>query len=67
VRRAATRRSALITWAERDGIVIEDDYDSELRYDRRPVVACRVSVLATSHSAPRCAALRHPAGIDTRI
>jgi len=32
------RRSALMRWAERvDGFVIEDDYDSEFRYDRRPV------------------------------
>lgn len=32
------RRSALMRWAERvGGVVIEDDYDSEFRYDRRPV------------------------------
>ncbi len=32
------RRSALMRWAERvGGIVIEDDYDSEFRYDRRPI------------------------------
>lgn len=32
------RRSALVRWAERaNGLVIEDDYDSELRYDRRPI------------------------------
>ncbi|MEP6463832.1 MAG: PLP-dependent aminotransferase family protein [Frankiaceae bacterium] len=32
------RRNALLRWAERvDGIVIEDDYDSEFRYDRRPI------------------------------
>ena len=32
------RRSALIRWAEGvNGVVIEDDYDSEFRYDRRPV------------------------------
>jgi GntR family transcriptional regulator/MocR family aminotransferase len=32
------RRLALIDWAERvGGLVIEDDYDAEFRYDRRPV------------------------------
>ncbi len=32
------RRTELITWAqERDGFVIEDDYDGEFRYDRQPV------------------------------
>jgi GntR family transcriptional regulator/MocR family aminotransferase len=32
------RRAALIAWArEVDGIVIEDDYDAEFRYDREPV------------------------------
>jgi GntR family transcriptional regulator/MocR family aminotransferase len=32
------RRAALLAWAEkRGGIVIEDDYDAEYRYDRQPV------------------------------
>jgi GntR family transcriptional regulator/MocR family aminotransferase len=35
---APDRRAALIAWARRrDGIVIEDDYDAEFRYDRDPV------------------------------
>jgi GntR family transcriptional regulator/MocR family aminotransferase len=35
---AAKRRHALVEWAARnDGFVIEDDYDSEFRYDREPV------------------------------
>jgi GntR family transcriptional regulator/MocR family aminotransferase len=35
---AAPRRHALAEWAGRtDGYVIEDDYDSEFRYDREPV------------------------------
>jgi GntR family transcriptional regulator/MocR family aminotransferase len=35
---AAKRRRALLAWAARnDGFVIEDDYDSEFRYDREPV------------------------------
>jgi GntR family transcriptional regulator/MocR family aminotransferase len=36
----ADRRTALLSWAERrPGIVIEDDYDAEYRYDRDPVGA----------------------------
>ncbi len=32
------RRAALLRWAHRvDGVVVEDDYDAEFRYDRRPV------------------------------
>jgi GntR family transcriptional regulator / MocR family aminotransferase len=32
------RRLALLRWAERvSGLVIEDDYDSEFRYDKQPV------------------------------
>ena len=35
---APERRHALLAWAERhDGFVVEDDYDSEFRYDREPV------------------------------
>ena len=35
---SAARRSALIHWADRvDGLVLEDDYDPEFRFDRRPV------------------------------
>lgn len=37
---AAGRRAALAAWAEReDGLIIEDDYDAEYRYDRPPVAA----------------------------
>ncbi|MFJ4683458.1 PLP-dependent aminotransferase family protein [Streptomyces sp. NPDC088789] len=36
----ATRRAAVIEWARaRGGVVLEDDYDGEFRYDRRPVGA----------------------------
>jgi GntR family transcriptional regulator/MocR family aminotransferase len=32
------RRAALLRWAEAvDGVILEDDYDSEFRYDREPV------------------------------
>jgi len=34
------RRAALVRWArETDALIIEDDYDGELRYDRQPVGA----------------------------
>jgi len=34
----AARRHALVDWArDRDGFIVEDDYDSEFRYDREPV------------------------------
>lgn len=34
------RRHALLSWArERDGVIIEDDYDAEHRYDRPPLRA----------------------------
>ncbi|MEV5790724.1 MULTISPECIES: PLP-dependent aminotransferase family protein [unclassified Streptomyces] len=36
----AERRAAVIDWARaRDGVILEDDYDGEFRYDRRPVGA----------------------------
>jgi GntR family transcriptional regulator/MocR family aminotransferase len=35
---APARRAALVDWAHRvDGVIAEDDYDAEFRYDRRPV------------------------------
>jgi GntR family transcriptional regulator/MocR family aminotransferase len=35
---AGHRRQALIAWARRcGGVIIEDDYDAEFRYDREPV------------------------------
>ncbi|GII97738.1 hypothetical protein Slu03_01160 [Sediminihabitans luteus] len=35
---APGRRDAVVRWAQDvDGLVIEDDYDAEFRYDRRPV------------------------------
>ena len=34
------RRAAVLAWArEVDGLVLEDDYDADFRYDRRPVPA----------------------------
>jgi GntR family transcriptional regulator/MocR family aminotransferase len=37
---APGRRARLLDWARRvDGLVVEDDYDAEFRYDRRPVGA----------------------------
>jgi GntR family transcriptional regulator/MocR family aminotransferase len=35
---APARRAALVDWARRTGgLILEDDYDAEYRYDRRPV------------------------------
>jgi len=35
---APERRAELLGWARRaDGLILEDDYDAEFRYDRRPV------------------------------
>ena len=35
----AARRRELVAWARGGGLVVEDDYDAEHRYDRRPVAA----------------------------
>ncbi len=41
---APHRRRELLAWAESaDGLVIEDDYDAEYRYDRTPVPAMHAS------------------------
>jgi GntR family transcriptional regulator/MocR family aminotransferase len=37
------RRQDLLGWAARGGLVIEDDYDAEHRYDRAPVAALQAS------------------------
>ncbi|MFG7943508.1 MocR-like pyridoxine biosynthesis transcription factor PdxR [Streptomyces cacaoi] len=54
----ADRRSAVVDWARRTGgLVLEDDYDGEFRYDRHPVGALqgldpeRVVHLGTSSKA----------------
>ena len=36
---APARRGAVIAWARTGGLVIEDDYDAEFRYDRAPLAA----------------------------
>jgi GntR family transcriptional regulator/MocR family aminotransferase len=37
---APERRTALLQWAQRvDGVILEDDYDAEFRFDGRPVAA----------------------------
>jgi GntR family transcriptional regulator / MocR family aminotransferase len=41
---SAERRAALLAWAARtDALVVEDDYDGELRYDRRSVRALQAA------------------------
>ena len=44
---APPRRRALLQWAGDGGLVIEDDYDAEHRYDRAPVAA--LAALAPEH------------------
>lgn len=34
-----SRRAALVEWARAGGLVVEDDYDAEFRYDRAPLGA----------------------------
>jgi GntR family transcriptional regulator / MocR family aminotransferase len=46
---AADRRGALAAWARAGGLVIEDDYDAEFRYDRAPLGA--LQGLAPEHVA----------------
>lgn len=37
---SSARRDAIVRWARQvDGLLIEDDYDAEFRYDRRPIAA----------------------------
>ncbi|MBO0773303.1 MAG: PLP-dependent aminotransferase family protein [Actinobacteria bacterium] len=40
---APQRRRELVAWAADGGLVIEDDYDAEFRYDRAPVPALQAS------------------------
>ena len=40
---APSRRAALLDWARHGGLIIEDDYDAEYRYDRAPVPALQAS------------------------
>ena len=40
---APHRRAELLAWADAGGLVIEDDYDAEYRYDRAPVAALHAS------------------------
>jgi GntR family transcriptional regulator / MocR family aminotransferase len=55
---SAARRHALVDWAQAsDAFIIEDDYDSEFRYDREPVgvlqglAPARVFVIGTASKA----------------
>jgi GntR family transcriptional regulator/MocR family aminotransferase len=40
---APARRRSLLGWAAAGGLVVEDDYDAEHRYDRAPVAALQAS------------------------
>ena len=51
---SATRRARLIQWArQHDAWVVEDDYDGEFRYDRRPIGAMQgLDPIGSSTAAP---------------
>ncbi|SCD71333.1 GntR family transcriptional regulator / MocR family aminotransferase, partial [Streptomyces sp. SolWspMP-sol7th] len=57
------RRRALLRWASEGGLVLEDDYDAEHRYDRAPVPPCApcsptasaTSAVPRNSSPRRCA------------
>ena len=67
---APRRRSQAVQWAARTGgVVIEDDYDGEFRYDRR-AIAC-LQALAPEHvdlrgHGQQDAVARGPAGLAGR-
>ena len=61
-RMPVARRLALLDWARRnDSLIIEDDYDSELRYDAAPLPA----LASLEQAAPDGAPTRHVAYIGT--
>ena len=46
------RRMALLSWASRAGaFVIEDDYDSEYRFEGPPVPPCKASIITQALSS----------------
>jgi GntR family transcriptional regulator / MocR family aminotransferase len=61
---APNRRTELLAWARaHSGLIIEDDYDAEFRYDREPVACLQgsgpdVVTLASSVSKPLAPGLR---------
>ena len=49
------RRRELLAWSRpTGGLIVEDDYDAEFRYDREPVRALQGSHRITSSSSARC-------------
>ncbi|MFV2008961.1 MULTISPECIES: hypothetical protein [unclassified Micromonospora] len=65
---APHRRHELLDWARRTGgLIIEDGYDAEFRYDREPV-GCRQGVapdqVAYIGSVNMALVLELPAGVD---
>jgi GntR family transcriptional regulator/MocR family aminotransferase len=58
------RRQELCRWAVRGGLVVEDDYDGEFRYDRQPVGA--VQGMAPEHVA-YCGSVSKTLGQGVRL
>jgi GntR family transcriptional regulator/MocR family aminotransferase len=56
------RRRAVLEWATAGGLVVEDDYDAEHRYDRTPVPALQGMAPGPARSGdqvrPRCRPVR---------
>jgi DNA-binding transcriptional MocR family regulator len=57
------RRQAPGAWARStDGLIVEDDYDGEFRYDRQPTVPTPLQLrkpAGQSSEKPRSSAMRH--------
>jgi GntR family transcriptional regulator/MocR family aminotransferase len=65
------RRRALLDWTAGGGLVVEDDYDAEHRYDRAPVAAFQASAgrrgwCSGMRRSPRIACARRPGGWPPR-
>lgn len=51
---SAPRRTQLLSWARRvGGLIVEDDYDGDFRYDRAPVGSLQGSTRSTSRTPGR--------------
>ncbi|MEZ4572331.1 MAG: hypothetical protein R2849_18840 [Thermomicrobiales bacterium] len=63
---SVVRRLALLEWARRtDSLIVEDDYDSELRFDATPLPAL-ASLEQASADGVHPTGPRHVAYIGTR-
>ncbi|MEU4393857.1 PLP-dependent aminotransferase family protein [Kribbella sp. NPDC023855] len=62
---APRRRTEVIAWARRTGgVIVEDDYDGEFRYDRQPIERCRGWGPTSSRTPVRRARRSRPACVS---